>query len=150
MNRVKGKPLYRELRGEGSISAQADEAWDCLQSQSNSLIQDLLGGQLQSTVQCPHCRACSHKFDGFMDLNLPLPGEASLSMRNRTCSLQVTMLCNYVLTEHAFTAFCTPLQQRDSATVCTQQVFSKRAWDSCAHLQRFWSCQLGETQLASA
>lgn len=28
LNRVKGKPLFRELKGEGSVCARADEAWD--------------------------------------------------------------------------------------------------------------------------
>lgn len=76
MNTVKGEPRY------------------------NSAIQDLFRGQLQSTVQCPHCRACSRKLDDFMDISLPLPGQASLSMRSRTCSLQVTFLCSDASLDH--------------------------------------------------
>ena len=90
MNRVKGKPLYRELRGQGSVAAQADEAWEYVQSRSNSVIHDLFRGQLHSTVQCPHCRVCSHQFDDFMDLSLPLPGHHSVGVRGHECSLQVT------------------------------------------------------------
>lgn len=89
LNRVKGKPPYKELKGEGSINAQADEAWDYGHSRSNSVIQDIFAGQLQSTLQCPACGALSHTFDEFMDLSLPLPQTAGLSVRSPTCTIQV-------------------------------------------------------------
>ena len=94
-NRVKGRPPYKELRREGSVCAQADEAWDYSQSQSDSVVHDLFKGQYLSTVHCPHCRACTHKFDDFMDLSLPLPGEPNLD----TCSLKVTFRCKHASTE---------------------------------------------------
>ena len=89
LNRVKGKPPYKELKGEGSLNAQADEAWDYAHSRSNSVIQDIFAGQLQSTLQCPACGALSHTFDEFMDLSLPLPQKAGLSVRSPTCTIQV-------------------------------------------------------------
>lgn len=91
LNRVKGKPPYRELKGEGSLKAQADEAWDYAHSRSSSVIQDVFAGQLQSTLQCPACGALSHTFDEFMDLSLPLPQKSSLSMRRPTCTIQVNL-----------------------------------------------------------
>lgn len=89
LNRVKGKPPYKELKGEGSVKTQADEAWDYAHSRSSSVIQDVFAGQLQSTLQCPACGALSHTFDEFMDLSLPLPQESGLSVRSPTCTIQV-------------------------------------------------------------
>ncbi|KAA6417109.1 MAG: ubiquitin carboxyl-terminal hydrolase 8-like [Trebouxia sp. A1-2] len=73
LNRVRGRPAYKELKGEGTVSQQADEAWEYAHSRSNSVIQDVFAGQLQSTLECPACHALSHTFDEFMDLSLPLP-----------------------------------------------------------------------------
>ena len=90
LNRVKGKPPYRELKGEGSLAQQADEAWDYAHSRSSSVIQDVFAGQLQSTLQCPHCNGLSHTFDEFMDLSLPLPQKSGFSLRGRhSCTIQV-------------------------------------------------------------
>ena len=89
LNRVKGKPPYKELKGEGSVSAQANEAWDYAHSRSSSVIQDVFAGQLQSTLQCPACGTLSHTFDEFMDLSLPLPQKPSFGIRTPTCTIQV-------------------------------------------------------------
>lgn len=89
LNRVKVKPPYKELKGEGSVSQQADEAWEYAHSRSNSIIQDIFAGQLQSTLQCPHCHAESHTFDEFMDLSLPLPQQQGLRQRASSCTIQV-------------------------------------------------------------
>ena len=91
LNRVRGKPPYKELKGEGSVSQQADEAWSYAHSRNDSIIQDVFAGQLQSTLQCPACGALSHTFDGFMDLSLPLPPKPGLGLRASTsCTIQVT------------------------------------------------------------
>ena len=63
MNRVAGPPFYKELKGEGLVSAQATEAWTYARSRSSSAIDDIFTGQLQSTLQCLICGACSHAFD---------------------------------------------------------------------------------------
>ena len=90
LNRVKGKAPYKELKGEGTVSQQADEAWEYAHSRSNSIIQDIFAGQLQSTLECPACHALSHTFDEFMDLSLPLPQKASRNSRGgSTCTIQV-------------------------------------------------------------
>ena len=87
---MKGKAPYKELKGEGTVSQQADEAWEYAHSRSNSVIQDIFAGQLQSTLECPACHAQSHTFDEFMDLSLPLPQKASHSLRGgSTCTIQV-------------------------------------------------------------
>ena len=81
-----GKPPYKELKGEGSVSAQAEEAWSYGQSRSRSVIQDIFAGQLQSTLQCPDCGTCSHTFDDFLDISLPLPCKSS---HRAVCTIQV-------------------------------------------------------------
>ena len=86
---MKGKPPYKELKGEGSVNAQAEEAWDYAHSRSSSVVQDIFAGQLQSTLQCPVCGALSHTFDEFMDLSLPLPQKPGLSVRTPSCTIQV-------------------------------------------------------------
>ena len=97
LNRVKGKAPYKELKGEGTVSQQADEAWEYAHSRSNSIIQDIFAGQLQSTLECPACHALSHTFDEFMDLSLPLPQKGSRSLRGgSTCTIQVTSFFNLV------------------------------------------------------
>ena len=41
MNRVQGRPPYKELKGEGSATAQADNAWEYSRSRSNMVIHDI-------------------------------------------------------------------------------------------------------------
>ena len=94
LNRVRGKPAYKELKGEGTVSQQADEAWEYAHGRSNSVIQDIFAGQLQSTLECPACHALSHTFDEFMDLSLPLPQKSGHGLRGgRTCTIQVVVPC---------------------------------------------------------
>ncbi len=95
---MRGKPAYKELKGEGTVSQQADEAWEYAHSRSNSVIQDIFAGQLQSTLECPACHAVSHTFDEFMDLSLPLPQKSGHSLRGgKTCTIQVgSVLCHAV------------------------------------------------------
>ncbi|DBA96007.1 TPA: hypothetical protein ACH3X1_001511 [Trebouxia sp. C0004] len=89
LNRVRGKPAYKELKGDGTVSQQADEAWEYAHSRSSSVIQDIFAGQLQSTLECPACHALSHTFDEFMDLSLPLPQKSGHSLRGgKTCTIQ--------------------------------------------------------------
>lgn len=38
---------------------------------------DIFGGQLQSSVTCATCRHTSHCFDPFWDLSLPIPGKGT-------------------------------------------------------------------------
>ena len=72
-NLVKGKHPLKELKGEGLVRAHTEEAWSYAQSRRRSVVQDIFVGQLQSILQCPDCGTCSHTFDGFLDLSLPLP-----------------------------------------------------------------------------
>lgn len=81
MSKVKGKPAYKELEGEGSASAQADKAWEYA-----GIIKNIFTGQHKSSLQCSHCAATSYKFDDFVDLNLPLPQKSN---SKHVCTIQV-------------------------------------------------------------
>ncbi|KAK3250819.1 hypothetical protein CYMTET_39816 [Cymbomonas tetramitiformis] len=72
-NRVKGKAKYKELKGKGTEEQQADEAWAYAKSWFDSCINDIFGGQLQSTVVCQKCKNVTHCFDPFLDLSIPIP-----------------------------------------------------------------------------
>jgi ubiquitin carboxyl-terminal hydrolase 2/21/ubiquitin carboxyl-terminal hydrolase 8 len=83
-NRVQGKPQYKELSSHGSVLQQAAEAAAYARSWHDSLVDDLFGGQLQSTITCSACGAQSHCFDPFLDLSVPLPrGKAQVSLQVR-------------------------------------------------------------------
>lgn len=93
-NRVEDKPPVKELKGKGSIKAQAKEAWDYSQSRCNSAIQDVFGGQLESSIRCPNpkCRGVSRTFSDFLDLSVPLPQESAAvgsHADQRCCTIQV-------------------------------------------------------------
>ena len=88
---MKGKLPYKELKGEGSVSAQADEAWEHARSRSSSVIHDVFTGQFQSTLQCSQCSATSYKFEEFMDLSLPLPHKSN---SKSVCTIQVKHACS--------------------------------------------------------
>ena len=51
-NRVTAKPAYRELEGKGSVRQQAAEAEHYSLQWNDSIVGDIFGGQLQSTIQC--------------------------------------------------------------------------------------------------
>ena len=91
-NRVKGKPPAKELKGKGSVTKQAKEAWDYSQTRCNSALQDVFGGQMQSSTRCPKCHSVSRTFNDFLDLSVPLPQESaavgSVAGR-RCCTIQV-------------------------------------------------------------
>ena len=91
-NLVRGTPPYKELKGEGSVSDQAKEAWDYARSRSKSVVGDIFTGQLQSTLQCPACGACSHTFEEFQDISLELPRK---SEEGATTSIQVNCACSH-------------------------------------------------------
>ncbi len=82
---MKVKPPYKELAGKGSVAEQAEEAWAYTRACNSSVIDDIFGGQLQSTIKCSHCQASSHCFEFFLDLSLPIP------KRRSTVTVQVPL-----------------------------------------------------------
>lgn len=82
-NRVQGKPHYKELSGEGTEAEQAAQAEAYARSWHDSLVDDLFGGFLQSTVTCNSCHHQSHCFDPFLDLSVPIPTSKQVSVQVR-------------------------------------------------------------------
>lgn len=70
---MRGKPLYRELSGRGTETEQADAAAAYARSWHDSMIDDLFGGQLQSTLTCNTCGWQSHCFDPCLGVSVPIP-----------------------------------------------------------------------------
>ena len=50
----------------------AEQAWHTHLQRNDSIVVDLLQGQLKSTVTCPTCGTTSRNFEPFMSLSLPL------------------------------------------------------------------------------
>jgi ubiquitin C-terminal hydrolase len=80
LNRVKGKPRYQELKGVGTEEEQAAEAWEYARKWNDSVIDDIFGGLLQSTVECRSCQHPSNCFDKFLDLSIPIPSRSSCTI----------------------------------------------------------------------
>lgn len=59
---------------------QAAEAWEYAQKWNNSVIDDIFGGLLQSTVVCSACQHPSNCFDKFLDLSIPIPSRSGCSI----------------------------------------------------------------------
>ncbi|GLI66505.1 hypothetical protein VaNZ11_010332 [Volvox africanus] len=76
-NRIRVKPVYRELQGKGSEEAQAAEAYDYARTWNDSIVDDIFGGLTQSTIQCHACKRLSHTFEPFLGLAVPIPGSVS-------------------------------------------------------------------------
>lgn len=77
------------------IIQSADKAWSRHLEKNNSIITDLFGGMLQSTVECLTCHHRSVCFDPFLDLPVPIPlknSESSSWLRRNNdvakCTLQ--------------------------------------------------------------
>ena len=98
-------PPYKELKDEGSLKKQADEAWDYNRSRSSSVFTDLFAGQLQSTLQCP-CGEFSHTFSDCYDVSCPLARESS---SGSACNIQVstsTLTCTIQSRGNLFAPAC--------------------------------------------
>uniref|UniRef100_A0A914I8D4 ubiquitinyl hydrolase 1 n=1 Tax=Globodera rostochiensis TaxID=31243 RepID=A0A914I8D4_GLORO len=74
LNRIKKKPYVEEKEVDGQEEAQAAiEAWEDYRKRNDSIIVDLLHGQLKSTLTCNMCSKVSVKFDPFCFLSVPIP-----------------------------------------------------------------------------
>ncbi|CAD7953665.1 unnamed protein product [Amoebophrya sp. A120] len=87
LNRVVGKPLYKELKdipGE-SLDDCANRWWQYQQQNfGNSVITDIFAGQFFSETHCHLCDHRSRAFDTFLDLSLPFPNRLSAVARDAT------------------------------------------------------------------
>ena len=73
MNRVIQKPYVEMKDSEGRAdSVVSEEHWQAFLARNQSVIVDLMYGQLKSTVQCLECGNISITFDPFLTLSLPI------------------------------------------------------------------------------
>ena len=84
------KPKYRELDGKGSQAEQAEQALTYYKSWHDSIIDDIFGGLLESSITCSHCSHISYCFDPFLDLSVPVPGSDQLSVNLHDCLSKFT------------------------------------------------------------
>jgi ubiquitin C-terminal hydrolase len=81
LNRVPGKPPYRELTETPSQSDEEVAAiyWAYYHDRGNSVVTDLFRGQQRSVITCASCGTASRAFDPFEELLLPIPRGAQVS-----------------------------------------------------------------------
>lgn len=85
-NRISLKPQYRELSGKGSEEEQALEALTYARTWHDSVIDDLFGGLLQSTLMCGQCGKRSYNYEPTLGLCIPI---VAPSNKGGNVSLQV-------------------------------------------------------------
>lgn len=81
LNRVKKKP-YIEMSEEPNRSDEvvSAEFWNGFVARNQSIIVDLMYGQLKSTVNCLTCGNISITFDPYLSLSLPIPRPQKLEV----------------------------------------------------------------------
>jgi ubiquitin C-terminal hydrolase len=82
LNRVKGKPNYKQLSREVegcSLPVMAAAFWEYYKLRDDSYIYDSLCGQLYNNIKCINCDHQSESFENFLDLSVPMvPAAKSL------------------------------------------------------------------------
>ncbi|KAE9414813.1 hypothetical protein Angca_004548 [Angiostrongylus cantonensis] len=75
LNRIKVKPYVPDDETLERLEEheQAERSWQAYKARNDSIIVDLVHGQLKSTLVCPVCAKVSIKFDPFCFLSVPLP-----------------------------------------------------------------------------
>eukprot|EP01041_Mallomonas_annulata_P005880 gene5880-11876_t len=74
LNRVTVKPYAPSPEGDGTDDASvAEEAWRQHQRRHDSVLRDLMGGQLRSRLRCTRCDRVAVSFDFTHTLQLALP-----------------------------------------------------------------------------
>lgn len=82
LNRVVNKPYTETVESNGRPDlVVAKESWDRHLMRNDSVIVDLIQGQLKSHVTCPDCSNDSITFDPYMSLSLPLPSVDQRSLQ---------------------------------------------------------------------
>ncbi|KAI6233873.1 Ubiquitinyl hydrolase 1 [Aphelenchoides fujianensis] len=80
LNRIYEKPYVEEKESDGRPDhIVAKEAWEGYKKRNDSIIVDLMHGQLKSTVTCNVCSKTSIKFDPFCFLSVPVPDQRAAS-----------------------------------------------------------------------
>ncbi|ULT94799.1 hypothetical protein L3Y34_003917 [Caenorhabditis briggsae] len=80
LNRVKQKPYIQDNDEDQKLpeAEYAAKSWHSYKLRNDSIIVDLMHGQLRSTLVCPVCDTVSIKFDPFGYISLPLPAKEQI------------------------------------------------------------------------
>jgi len=77
--KLQQQALGRQKSRQNVLNAQMEQvikesslSWNNFMKKNNSIITDIFGGQLQSTIECLTCHHRSHCFDPFLDLSVPI------------------------------------------------------------------------------
>lgn len=81
LNRISEKP-YIEMSEEKHRSDEvvSQEFWDAFIARNQSIIVDLMYGQLKSTVTCLSCGNISIAFDPYLTISLPIPKSTTFEL----------------------------------------------------------------------
>ncbi|KAI9105652.1 hypothetical protein DFS34DRAFT_21539 [Phlyctochytrium arcticum] len=124
LNKVSVRPKYSYNEDDVDKLSDVDKArfsWNRYHTGNKSVIFDLFGGQLESTVTCLSCKHRSVTFDTYWDLSLPIPKSASSTSRLRSshdesCSINDCLL-EYVKEEYLDDAYkCEGCNTRQQAS----------------------------------
>lgn len=83
LNRITKKP-YIEMKDDDGIRLDkdmADEFWNNFYARNQSIIVDLMYGQLKSTVTCIECKSSFRAFDPALTFLLPIARSVSLDVK---------------------------------------------------------------------
>ena len=74
LNRVRVKPYTEKPEGNGTNDDLiSKDAWKLHSSRENSIVQDIVGGQIRSQLTCPDCKKVSVSFDYFQTIEIAIP-----------------------------------------------------------------------------
>jgi len=81
LNRVRKKPYVELKDSDGRPDEEVSkEHWEGFLMRNQSIVVDLMYGQLKSTVICQDCNRNSITFDPFLTLSLPIPRQVKLRL----------------------------------------------------------------------
>lgn len=111
LNRVRGKPKYKELDYDKKKSMQfnSDDWYNYNLSRENSLVTDYFSGQFVNKIVCQSCDTESVSFDNFMDISLSFPKSSS------SCSVE-SMFDLFVKKEEINDFYCSSCKKHRRCT----------------------------------
>lgn len=134
-NRIREKkPKYKELDEKGTQQEQASQALKYYKSWHDSIIDDIFGGLLESSITCDLCNHISYCFDPFLDLSLPVPGSAGDSVRLQDCLSKFTEKENL---EDLATGYKCEKCKKSGGGACKKLTIYKAPRVLILHLKRF-------------
>lgn len=116
------------------VIKESSQSWNNYMKKNDSIITDIFGGQLQSTIECLTCHHRSHCFDPFLDLSVPIelpPNGEAAAPKSKFGSRRNIREPSSCLLEDCFASYsATEILEGDNAYNCekckSKQKSSKR------------------------